>query len=458
MTLSPEEFAIVEEAVLLLERRGGGEGFPVTTFVMKEEKVDKRMFLMLEEVEKMEEGAKVEVVRVEELESPLFLSSLSPVAAGGKGVEKEGGEGGGSTEIKKAKAVERVKVKARAKVREKRRMRTRTFRNVGVRDLESVLENNKKVLRILYQGHRADLEDKTNCRKGSLEWIRRIRDVLGAAVEGMERNGDGGDTEAIVALLKARVRGYEVELKTRGKYFVEAVRKWIPQYARMLNVILRSKQFFLTALQKGQYLHMRQVLIARCKVRCNTYKTLQEVVGQGLEDIAGGRTVRNLTENRAVAAKINRGRARRLSKTGRYGLSCVELPLKYTFFFIGDAAVRFQHSNCDCGIPKKQLQKNGIGGSFSMAVEVLEEELLAVKSVAERMREVGDKHKLGRGCGEQWLEKTMRAADLMLEEVVLITNVYDHMVKYIDEEELTVNLVAVCIEAAEEYLVEGECA
>lgn len=215
--------------------------------------------------------------------------------------------------------------------------------NTTVEKLERVIEANKQALHEIYEAHIQEQEKKAGCKTGSLEWIERAKEVLKEAANTMGK--EEGERE-LTELLKSAVKVYEKELEDRERVARAAMTKWIPEYRKAFDALLKEKETVASLFTSGNWDAKVYQMAKDSNVPFNSYTMIVKVLQKGLEDLEMGRPIRDIRRSDAVTRKLVKRREFRSELCGtnrERTYTGLEHHVKNTLFYPVIAALWYNH-------------------------------------------------------------------------------------------------------------------
>lgn len=260
--------------------------------------------------------------------------------------EEDEPEEGGQNSCEEERDWENPKKKRKVCSREewKEEIRWDILEKSTVEDFEEVVRQNKEILANLSKKHMDDLEDKTGCMVGSLQWIRATKNALQAIIDklgtGRERVGTGEDkeAEAVADLLSQGITIYEEELESRELLLKTAVRTHIPKYDRDMEGFYKNRHELLSFLKlRKPTTEAMSILSGKLSINIHTFRNLATTLRKGLVVVTSGNKIRDIKGDVALKTKIDKEREFRVLKKSKKHTQSGQLILgniKNTLFYI----------------------------------------------------------------------------------------------------------------------------
>lgn len=258
--------------------------------------------------------------------------------------EEKNGEGEGKMKMTSEKEEEAGKGKGKGKKVTKQKNESRdALKKARVEALERVIEVNKRALDELMEKHKADLEGRTGCRIGSLEWIDNVKETLRRVAEKM-------DQREIRELLENAVERYREELKEKTAAIKNALHKWIPRYKKALKAFYRKRETVAQLFRNGKWNDNVHRMAKRARIHAQSYKMIAKILQQGLGDVAKGQDIQDLRNDcgaRKSLGEIRTFRSDRNTEAEQNAHKGVEHHIKNTIFYPVMAALSSDYHRRD---------------------------------------------------------------------------------------------------------------
>lgn len=351
--------------------------------------------------------------------------------------------------------------------------------------IEEVLSVNRAGLDEILARCQAELDGRTGCREGSLEWIETLKGALEGAVEALKRKDQGeDDARQVIELVAKAVKGYEDELESRKAYLKTVIGECLPPYLRILQIFADNKERVLMALanEKGGHMfkHLENIPTSACtststsaspptstKIAHQTYQMVLTVIRKGLEDLAEDRRIEDLRRHPTLSARIDRQREWRAvisSVSGEKTFTHVLHHLKNTLLFLPLSTIYYDSIQSSQLKDKKTMAAQGVLSPFFRKHNELRERLRTLElSTDVFLTPLAQWHSLEDGgveaeCRREEKEKLKRQVILGMEELQAVEDVHNYMAEYYRERKTERGLNHILfMEGVESYIKsEGE--
>lgn len=356
------------------------------------------------------------------------------------------GDGGPKKKGRKRKIVERQEEKSWQEKDQEERALKELLRSTTMEQLETVINANIAAVQENIDKHNAELAEDTGCKVGSLEWISSVKAALEGAVQELAGSGDsGGETQAIVSILKKANERYDKELEERRSFGEDAINNHLSVYLNLLNGFLGKKEVILEGIRRGGFSTKREESLKKeLETHLPTFRMAFEIIKKSLKNMAEESDVPEILKISHILVRVNKtreyrkiGKVAKAPKVGRPVNNFVH-HLKSTLFFMPTAISAYDYSNRQSVKLEKAAAQEESPAYFSIRRRELQERLQRLLPQIDNALRLGHLSMTFAGGPETNVPREELAEARVfvlskLERLAVIGDVYDHLTEHYKE-------------------------